>query len=164
MAQRHVFAFFAVVLGLSVSFGVAAGSANLTGSLEAYRVVVTNEGVEKFLPAENARPKDVIEYRLVYTNTGDEPIQQVLITDPIPIGTELIQPSASTPEHGRVEFSIDGGKSFKQWPILIKKTDEKGQEKLVEATPDMVTHIRWSLANAVQPDGAVTLTYRTVIK
>ena len=164
MAERHVLVLFVVVLGLAVSFGVASASTNLAGSLEAYRVVVNDEGVEKFLPADNARPKDVIEYRLIYTNTGDQPIQQILITDPVPIGTQLLNPSARHPEAARVEYSIDGGKSFQPWPILVKKTTENGEEKLVEATPDMVTHIRWTLTKAIQPEGGITLTYRTVIK
>jgi len=164
MAKRHVLALCVVALLLAASVGMASGSANLTGNLEAYRVVVNDEGVEKFLPADNARPKDVIEYRLIYTNTGDQPIQQILITDPVPIGTQLLNPSARHPEAARVEYSIDGGKSFQPWPILVKKTTENGEEKLVEATPDMVTHIRWTLTKAIQPEGGITLTYRTVIK
>ncbi len=163
MSERHLLALFAVVLGLAVSVGLALASANLQGSLEAYRVVVTNEGVEKFLPADNARPQDVIEYRLIYKNTGDEPIQNVLITDPVPIGTRLVHPSSQI-KAGRVEFSIDGGKNFQAWPILIKKTGADGRETVVEATPDMVTHIRWALNQAIQPDAGITLTYRTVIK
>lgn len=164
MATRHSFALSLFAFGVAVSFGLALASANLTGTLEAYRVVITDEGVEEFLPADNAHPTDVIEYRLVYSNTGDQPIQNVLITDPIPLGTKLVHPSASKPTTGRVEFSIDGGKSFKPWPILIKTKTPAGDEKTVEATPDMVTHIRWTLDDAIEPDGGITLTYRTVIK
>jgi uncharacterized repeat protein (TIGR01451 family) len=164
MAERHVLAVCILALALAVSAGAAAASANLTGTLEAYRVVVNDEGVEKFLPADNARPKDVIEYRLTYSNAGDEPIQQILITDPVPIGTKLLNPAAPQPKTARVEFSVDGGKNYQQWPIMVKKTDGNGEEKLVEATPDMVTHIRWTLTEAIRPKGNVTLTYRTVIK
>jgi uncharacterized repeat protein (TIGR01451 family) len=164
MAERHVFAVCVLALALAVSAGAAAASANLTGTLEAYRVVVNDDGVEKFLPADNARPRDVIEYRLTYSNAGDEPIQQVLITDPVPIGTRLVNPAAPQPKNARVEYSIDGGKNYQQWPIMVKKTGENGEEKLVEATPDMVTHIRWTLQEAIRPMGNVTLTYRTVIK
>jgi uncharacterized repeat protein (TIGR01451 family) len=164
MAERHVLALCVFVLGLTMSAGAAFGAANLTGTLEAYRVVVNDEGVEKFLPADNARPADVIEYRLVYTNTGDQPIQQVLITDPVPFGTRLLNPGARQTRAAKAEYSIDGGKKFQPWPILVKKTNEKGEEKLTEATPDMVTHIRWTLIEAIQPEGGVTLTYRTVIK
>ena len=164
MAQRHVLSVCVLALALSVWAGTSAASANLTGTLEAYRVVVNDKGVESFLPADNARPKDVIEYRLTYSNAGDEPIQQILITDPVPIGTRLVNPAAPQPKTARVEFSIDGGKNYQQWPIMVKKTNEKGEEKLVEATPEMVTHIRWTLTEAIRPKGNVTLTYRTVIK
>jgi uncharacterized repeat protein (TIGR01451 family) len=152
------------MLGVAVSFGLASASADLAGTLEAYRVVITDQGVEEFLPADNARPSDVIEYRLMYSNHGDQPIRNVLITDPIPAGTKLVHPSASKPAAGRVEFSIDGGKKFQAWPILTKKINENGEEEVVEATPDMVTHVRWALDGAIPPDGGVTLTYRTIIK
>jgi uncharacterized repeat protein (TIGR01451 family) len=164
MANRHSLALFVVALGVCVSFGLAMASANLTSALQAYRVVTNDKGVEEFLPADHAHPSDVIEYRLVYTNTGDEPIQNVVITDPIPIGMKFVHPSASKPEASRVQFSIDGGKNFQPWPILIKRKTTDGKEETVEATPDMVTHIRWALSSAIQPDGGITLTYRTVIK
>jgi uncharacterized repeat protein (TIGR01451 family) len=164
MPEKHVLVLFAVVLGLTVTMGLAAASANLAGSLEAYRVAVTDKGAEEFLPAANARPQDVIEYRLIYTNTGDEPIRNVLITDPIPVGTRMVHPSASRPKTGKVEFSVDGGKSFHPWPVMVKKTTLDGKKKVVEATPEMITHIRWALGDAIQPDGSITLTYRAVVK
>ena len=164
MSEKHFLVVFAVVLGVVATAVLAFGSANLTGSIQAYRVVVADKGVEDFLPAENARPSDTIEYRLVYANTGDEPIRNVLITDPIPLGTRMIHPSATQPKTGKVEFSVDGGKNFQPWPVLIKKTTEDGKETVVEATPEMVTHIRWALADAIQPDGSITLTYRAVVK
>ena len=164
MTGRYVLVLFAVVFVVAASAALASGSANLTGTIEAYRVVVADKGVENFLPADNARPKDTIEYRLVYTNTGDEPIKNVLITDPVPIGTRLLQPTASRPKDGKVEFSVDGGKNFHPWPVMVKKTTLDGKHKMVEATPDMVTHIRWTVGEAIRPDDSITLSYRTVVK
>jgi uncharacterized repeat protein (TIGR01451 family) len=164
MVEKRFLALFVLVLGLSVSAALAADSAKLTGSLEAFRVVVTDEGVEEFVPADNARPNDVIEYRLTYANTGKEPVQNIFIMDPIPPGMSFLYPSATQPETGRVEFSIDGGKTYSGWPILVKKTTKDGVEKVVEATPDMVTHVRWVLTDTFQPKEEVTVSYRTVIK
>ena len=163
MLEKRFFAVFVLVLGLSAAMALAAGG-NLAGSLEAFRVVVTEEGVEDFLPADNARPSDTIEYRLTYTNTGDEPVQNIFITDPIPFGTEFVHPAATELAEGDVEYSIDGGKTYHAWPILVKKTNENGEEEMVEATPDMVTHLRWALNEPIQPNQGITVTYRTVIK
>lgn len=163
MIEKRFFAAFLLVLGLTASMALAAGG-DLAGSLEAFRVVVTDQGVEDFLPADNARPSDVIEYRLTYTNTGDQPIQNIFITDGIPFGTEFVHPSATELKTGGVEYSIDGGKTYHSWPILVKQTNESGEEEMVEATPDMVTHLRWALSEPVQPKQGITVTYRTVIK
>ncbi|UCH83880.1 MAG: DUF11 domain-containing protein [Candidatus Latescibacterota bacterium] len=166
MVEKRFFALFVFVLviGLTVSAALAADSAKLTGNLEAFRVVVNDEGVEDFVPADNARPNDVIEYRLTYTNTGREPVQNIFIMDPIPPGMSFVHPSATEPADGRVEFSIDGGKTYQAWPILVKQTNDEGVEEVVEATPDMVTHVRWVLTDTFQPEEAVTVSYRTVIK
>ena len=164
MVEKRFFARFVLFLGLSASVVLAADSANLTGSLEAFRVVVTNEGVEDFLPADNARPNDVIEYRLTYKNTGGEPVQNIFIMDPIPPGMSFVHPSATQPDVGRVEFSIDGGKTYQGWPILIKQTTSEGVEKVVEAAPEMITNVRWVLNDTFQPKEKVTVSYRTVIK
>jgi len=164
MVEKRFLALFVLVLGFSVSAALAVDSAKLTGNLEAFRVVVNDEGVENFVPAENARPNDVIEYRLTYTNTGAEPVQNIFIMDPIPRGMSFVYPSATEPAAGRVEFSIDGGKTYQGWPILVKKTNSEGVEEVVEATPEMVTHVRWVLTDTFQPEEEVTVSYRTVIK
>ena len=163
MMEKRFFAVLVLVLGLTASIAIAAGG-NLAGSLEAFRVVVTDKGVEDFLPADNARPNDVIEYRVTYTNTGDQPVQNIFVTDPIPFGTEFVHSSATKLKTGDVEYSVDGGKTYQPWPILVKKTNENGEEEMVEATPDMVTHLRWALTKPIEPKQGITVTYRTVIK
>jgi len=162
--MKRFFAVSVLLLGLSASLVFAQGGADLAGSLEAFRVVMNEEGVENFLPADNARPSDVIEYRLTYTNKGDKALQNISITDPIPFGTVFIDASATQPDASQVEFSIDGGKAYQPWPILIKKTTKDGKEEFVEATPDMVTHIRWALNQSIEPEQRITVAYRTVIK
>lgn len=153
----------ALFLSLLVPLVLAASENVLTGSIEAFRVVVTEDG-EDFLPADKASPNDVIEYRLTYRNTGEETVQNIFITDPIPAGTEYVNDSAAPPANGQVEFSIDGGKSFHSWPIHIKHAGESDGDVDLEATPDMVTHIRWILTDTFKPDGEVTVSYRTTIK
>jgi uncharacterized repeat protein (TIGR01451 family) len=164
MVPKRLSLAFALVLSLSMSLAAAAKDDGLTGSIEAFRVIVTEDGQENFLPADKARPTDVIEYRLTYRNDGLDPVRSIFITDPIPSGTAYIEASASRPDQGRVEFSIDGGKSYHGWPIEIIEKTLDGREKTTRATPEMVTHIRWTVTEMFTPEHEVTVSYRTLIK
>jgi uncharacterized repeat protein (TIGR01451 family) len=163
MVPKRSSVVLALVLSLFIPLVLAARANTLTGSIEAFRVVMTDSG-EDFQPADKASPNDVIEYRLTYRNTGQKAVRNIFITDPIPSGTEYVDDSATPPTNGEVEFSVDGGKSFHSWPIYITRTTEDGNEVEIEATPDMVTHIRWVLTDTFKPDGEITVTYRTTIK
>lgn len=143
---------------------LAVAKGDLTGHIEAFRVVLTEEGEEEFVPADEANPNDVIEYRLIYKNTSEEPVKSILITDPVPAGTQYIVASATDPDGGRVEFSIDKGRSYHAWPIKIRTTTSNGAEKVTEATPDMVTHIRWVIAEPLETDRVITVSYRTKVR
>jgi uncharacterized repeat protein (TIGR01451 family) len=156
-----VFALVAVVFGSAV---VATAQEPLRGNVEALRVVTQENGRVVFLPADEARPQDILEYRVTYANTGETTLRNVTIVDPVPVGTEYIVRSATRPNEGAVEFSIDGGKTYHSWPIRIKKKDAKGKEVEVEATPDMVSHIRWIMASDFEPETEITFTYRAIVK
>lgn len=163
MVAKRFLRAFAVTASLVLPLLAVAGSTDLTGSLEAYRVVLTDDG-EELLPADSARPSDVIEYRITYRNGGNDPVRNIFITDPIPRGTSYIVETATAPTGGAVAFSIDGGKSYQSWPIMIVRKDEEGKEVKVEATPEMVTHIRWIITDTFEPENIVTVSYRTTVK
>jgi uncharacterized repeat protein (TIGR01451 family) len=156
-----VFALVAVVFGSAV---FAAAQEPLRGNVEALRVVTQENGRVVFLPADEARPQDILEYRVTYANTGETTLRNVTIVDPVPVGTEYIVRSATRPNEGAVEFSIDGGKTYHRWPIRIKKKDAKGKEVEVEATPEMVSHIRWIMTSDFEPETEITFTYRAIVK
>jgi uncharacterized repeat protein (TIGR01451 family) len=144
--------------------GAAAGSGPLKGSIEAWKVVVADDsGQESFVPAEEASPRDLIEYRLSYANGGESVLQGIAITDPIPSGTRYVAHTASLPEGAAVTFSVDNAKTFHAWPVRIRKVQD-GREVWVDATPDMVTHIRWNLDNSLKPSAHVDVTYRAVVR
>ena len=91
-------------------------------------------------------------------------LKNVSVTDPIPSGTEYLTLTATRPETGTVQFSVDGGKRYAPWPVRLKKTDAAGKEVWQEATPDMVTHIRWVIAEDFKPETEITFTYRAIVK
>jgi uncharacterized repeat protein (TIGR01451 family) len=142
----------------------AATDGPLQGTMEVRKVVQQESGREVLIPANEVNPEDVVEYRLTYANRGDEALRSVSVVDPIPHGTEYVSLSATRPEAGAVEFSIDGGDTWHTWPVQYNKKLEDGSEELVEATPDMVSHIRWTISGEFQPESEITFSYRAIVK
>lgn len=160
---RRITTIIALVASLFTSVAALA-DAPLSSSLIARKVVTQDSGRELFLPAGQVSPSDVIEYRLTYANNSEEPLRNVSVIDPIPHGTEYISLSATRPQSGAVEFSIDDGKNYHAWPVRYKEQFEDGSEEWVEATPSMVTHIRWTIAGEFEPENEITFSYRTTVK
>ena len=154
----------ALVVFLTGSVAALADQGPLTGNVKALRVVTQENGREVFVPADEARPKDVLEYRVTYANTGETTLRKVAVVDPVPVGTEYMVQTATRPNEGSVEFSIDGGKTFHAWPIRIKKQTANGEEVIVQATADMVTHIRWLIESDFEPETEITFSYRAIVK
>ncbi len=158
---RHVFV-SVLVAGLITSFAVA--DSPVTGTIEAVKVVVADGGEEVYLPADEARPQDVIEYRLTYANRGEQAVSKLSVTDPVPAGARYVAKTARTPKSATVQFSVDGAKTFHAWPVRVKQTDANGREVWVDATPDMITHIRWTLSSALAPADEISFSYRAEVE
>jgi uncharacterized repeat protein (TIGR01451 family) len=156
----------AAVLALVLPSQVLADSNEdgLTGIIEAYRVVVDDDGNEQLLPAEKVRPDDIIEYKLTYRNASSTPLQNIVITDPVPPEAVYVADSALLPQEGRIQFSINDGESYQAWPIKIPFLTENGEKMWKNASPEQVTHIRWTLDEAIDPDHGVVVTYRASVK
>jgi uncharacterized repeat protein (TIGR01451 family) len=127
-------------------------------------VVKGDGGSELLLPAGKVQPKDIIEYKLFYKNDGGTPLKHIVITDPIPDGTAYISHSASKPFAGVVQFSIDGGRHFQPWPIMVLKKTDRGGEEWMEAEPAMVTHIQWLIDGTIEPEREIAISYRACVK
>lgn len=161
--MRRTVALLAVLIVLLVA-GAALGAGPLTGSIEAWKVVSHDDSQkESFVPAAKVSPQDLIEYRLTYANGGEAALRGIAVTDPVPSGTRYVADTAKAPRGTEVTFSVDGAKSFHAWPVRIRKV-ENGREKWVDATPDMVTHIRWTFESELKPTARVEMAYRAVVR
>jgi len=160
---RRVVFLSVLCAGLITSLAAVAADP-ITGTIEAHKVVIGERGQELFVPAHEVRPQDVIEYRLTYANNGVAPVRNISITDPVPSGVAYVEKTAEKPGAGNVEFSIDNGKSFHAWPVKITKKTADGREIEVDATPDMVTHIRWTVSGDLKPENEITFSYRATVK
>lgn len=123
--------------------------------VEIYVVSVVG-GEEQFTEATTARPGQIVEYRLFAVNNGSTtlPAGTVVITGPVPNGTQFVANSA-TPSSDSVltEFSVDGT-NFSEPPVLTGGR---------VAEPREYRAVRWTLLGAMEPGQEVTFVYRVTI-
>jgi hypothetical protein len=144
--MRRAVTLFTVFAVLCVA-GVATAAGPLTGNIEAWKVLVAaRTGEESFVPAGDASPRDLIEYRLTYNNSGPSSVR-----------------TAKQPDGAIVTFSVDSGKTFHAWPVRVQQLVD-GRAVWVDAPASMVTHIRWTLEDELAPTQLVTLAYRAVVR
>lgn len=162
--KRMGWVFVLVLMWCLPPHAVFAEDSALVGTVAAFRIIEDTDGTEAFVPAEKAHPKDVIEYRLTYRNTSDAPITNVAIIDPVPAGMQFVPKSATDGEAVRAEYSIDHGATYHSWPVMRLVRTPDGRRIQRAATPDMITHIRWMVAQQLEPAKEITVTYRASVQ
>lgn|SRR5690554_1650484 len=138
----------------------------ITFSSEIYVVseVTADDGSkeERFSAATSAIPGQVVEFRIIATNSGETtlPAGRVQILGPIAEGQAYVGNSASPSTENRLltEFSVDGTE-FSEAPVLVGT----GEGRRV-ADPSEYTMIRWTLLTPMEPGQEVTLVYRVLIE
>ena len=102
---------------------------------------------------------DVVEYRLVFTNITGRPVDNIQFTDPLPEGMHYLQGTAGADrEDVDVEFSLDGGTSYSEQPMV--EVVVEGRTELRPASPEDYTNIRWTVHGEVQPEASVTAAFQ----
>lgn len=155
------------ILLLPVSHATAApekGSIILT-AINEVEVEVLNEEGEKIIKRVDAAdaivvPGDIVIYTIRYENISDKPVENVIISDPIPTATVYLFGSAEGADTD-ITFSVNGGESYDVPENLFVK-DAEG--KKVPAKPSDYTHIRWILQKAIAPGAKGDVTFKTIIK
>lgn len=106
-------------------------------------------------PRTAVLPNDVLRYTLTFTNSTERPVRNVELRDPIPAGVRFVAGSArvSRPD-ARLEFSVDGGRTWSASPTESVTVDGKATTRPVSA--DRFTHVRWLVTSAVAPRATVT--------
>ena len=107
--------------------------------LEARKVVVGANGRETLVPADNARPGDVIEYIVTSRNTGRETVRNLYATLPIPGNTELIEGSARP---ANAKASLDAQR-FDYMP-LMRGVVRDGRAAVEPVPAREYRYLRWS--------------------
>ena len=143
---------FTMALAALVLFSVpvmAQAKPQVSVTITAEKEVTTvknGQKVTKKVAAKHINPGDVILYTLNYANAGDEEATNVVLDDPLPLGTVYL-PGSAFGEHAELLFSIDGGKNFKKPTLLtydVKKKDGSSEKRT--ASPEEYTTIRWVIS------------------
>ncbi len=184
MLKKWLGLFFIVFGVVAVSLG---SYAQVKIHMSSYLVQVDKKtGKETLVTSNTAYPGAVIQYVIDATNTTDKAIQGLVLVGPIPAPTKLLPAwyqailnflagKAEAPAfcvlikqgaaaqtvpmtgHKLPEFSIDGGKTYSRPPVSYVVNG-----KTKQATPDMFTHIRWTI-DTLGPGEKVEISYRVVV-
>lgn len=154
--QRTLAFAFAVVAALAPALAHADGDVRVT--LQAARVTTSNDR-EVLVPADQAKPGEVLEYRAVYTNDGKRDVRQLMATLPIPSGVEYL-PRTAAP--AVVLASLDGV-TFAAVPLTRRERTADGREVIREIPASEYRFLRWPVGTlAARQSRTVTARVRVV--
>jgi uncharacterized repeat protein (TIGR01451 family) len=109
----------------------------------------------------DARPGDVLRYRLKGKNQGNRAAVNFTLTQPIPNRTVYVAKSATG--DAQVTYSIDGGKNYSAQPMIqVKRSD--GSVESRPAPAESYTHVRWKFQNAIEPGANVSAFYQVRVR
>ncbi len=151
-----LFAFLAGLLGSAPA--LAAGEVELKATAQEEVTVIAEDGTETkaLVPADKVVPGDVVVYTITAKNVSDQPVESIVINDPIPVHMTYVIGSVTNGDT-EITFSVDGGETFAPASEL-EVTDESGSPRAVEAKD--YTHIRWTLVKAIPPSGEKSVSFR----
>lgn len=161
---KYKFAIHLMLLGvLSVSTAIAQeGGMQLENKAEQRQSFVDENGVEQTRMTDATRvvPGEEIFFTVTYTNSGDEPAENITITNAVPNNMDYVDGSAGG-NNATVTFSVDGGNSFDTSESLTV-TDTEGSQKPASAVD--YTHIRWVVGSDIAPGASGTVQFSAVVE
>jgi hypothetical protein len=105
--------------------------------------------------ADRLAPGDQLIVIVHWRNAGSAPLRDQAVVRPLPRGVQI------DPTDPTMQVSVDGGAHWGRMDQLWLPTPLGGTRRAVAAD---VTHIRWSLPDAVPPGHAGRLSYRATMR
>lgn len=113
--------------------------------------------------AEAVKPGEVLDWAINSNNDGDGDAKNYGVVGQIPSGTSFIAGSANGDETPRIIFSIDGGQSYWEHPV-IEVTQPDGTVQKVAAPVSMYTHVKFEWDGALKAKSTFNAAYRVEVK
>lgn len=117
------------------------------------------ETEKRLVAADVVVPGERVFYTITFTNSGDEPADNVVITNPIAAGLVYIDGTAFGPG-ADIQFSVDDGRSFAAADTLT--VTEDGQSRAAEASD--FTHIRWVMRSELAAGAQATARFAAILE
>ena len=108
-------------------------------------------------------PGEVLDWTITSENSGNAPALAYKAVAHIPKGTTFVAGSARAEGTAKALFSIDGGKSYSEQPMIEEKQAD-GTVKRVAAPVSMYTEIRYEWADPLAQGGKLSASYRVRVK
>jgi uncharacterized repeat protein (TIGR01451 family) len=164
MTKRGVAVLILFMLALPVIAGAQQGTLSLQSTAEKVVVEKDKQGKKtmKRIPvsATSVFPGDEVIFTTYYENIGKDPATTVAIKNPVPEHMAYVDGSAEG-NGARVDFSVDGGKTFASAAKLMVK-DKEGKERRAIAAD--FTHIRWTLEKPLAKGKKGSVSFKATVK
>lgn len=112
-------------------------------------VTVNGQPTERRNPAPpEVAPGDVLAQTLSARNVSTRALAGVALRLPVPANTVYLAPDGALPEGVRVEYSIDGGRTFAPAPLTRRVTVTEGGRTVtreVPVLPNEYQAVRWTV-------------------
>ena len=111
-------------------------------------------------PANRVVPGSEVIYTITAKNSGAEPADNVVVTNPIPEQTVYVDSSAFG-AGTEITFSVDGGKHYDAaGQLTVKEADGTSRGAIAED----YTHVRWRFQFSLGPGQKAPVWYRVRVK
>jgi uncharacterized repeat protein (TIGR01451 family) len=114
-------------------------------------------------PVRDATPGDVLVYTLTATNVGDAVALNAALKDPIPAGTVLLVESVQR-ENQRVRASVDGGRTWQNFPATVRRPLPEGGFEIVPAPAEAYTDLSWVLDGRFEAGATRQVSFKVEIR
>jgi len=152
MSSRILFA-LAAATALMASPALASPLEVTNTVYQEVEVVGADGRVERRLdPASSVIPGGEVIYVIAVNNSGDQPADRLVITNPVPIHLEYLSAEGAL-------VSVDGGRRFG----ALSSLTVRGGDGVRPATTADVTHVRWTIDH-VAPGDAGHVSFRGRVK
>jgi len=132
----------------------------ITVKLEAFKVERGAKGKESFVAADMAKPGDIIEYRAVYTNISDKPVQDVKALLPIPTGARYL---GNTAKPQQVMARTAEQKDFAPVPLKKSIADIEGDMQEIGIPYAEYRELHWNLGT-LKPASSKSVSARVAVR